>query len=276
MISEAFAKQLGYNVKLGCGRTTLHFREAPSATLLNGLGEWLRQPPKARTSSAPLLRKGLALFTKRTVVHTLSKRLRITRGASKGNGMLDWPIEEVCNTAVANHRGARMPKLVGYGYTRSRLGLVEELFLFTAMLQGHSNGLEWLERNPGRAQVLVRKAFAVLKALHGKGISHMDFWAGNVMVPDDETQPASAVDLENGFTTPPPHLPELLAFQFGFFYHRFVYRYMLEADYDHLVAEALPAYGEVPPGRFDALYAKAKHEPIGRVTRRRIFLEGRV
>lgn len=60
-------------------------------------------------------------------------------------------------------------------------------------------------------------------------------------------------------------------FQFGFFYHREIYRFITEARYDALVYAALKAYPAVDKSRFAKVYEESKHQHIGRKERRGVF-----
>lgn len=234
-----------------------------------GLDSWLQKPGKRVVTEALALGKE-RLFGKRVRLETLAKRLRISRGKPKSEGLFDWPVEELVNVAEASYRKARIAGLVAFGFTRSRLGLVSDIFMLFELLEDHLDGLQWLSRNPTRINELLAQAFALIAALQQKGIQHMDLWVGNIMLPHDASLPAKAVDLENCFTQPTECLSEILAFQFGFLYFRHVYRYITEVEYDRLVRAELGRYS-IDSKRFEMVYARAKHEPIGRYERRALF-----
>lgn len=276
MSKDDYRQTLGYPHRITHGRTVCYFRDLPDAPVMAGMQAWLSQPLQTRVSAEQVPGDGLSLFGKRVRVGKLSKRIRSTRGLPKRDGTYDWLVEEMINTAEANVRGARVPELVGYGYTRSSLGLVTEQFLVTRMLQGYVDGAQWLRTHPGSVHELIATLFAMLKALYDKGISHMDLWAGNLMIADDPSEPAMVIDLENCFTTPPQHLPELLALQMSLPYRCSLYAYITEADYDRLVYETLWTYGDIDLGRFAPLYAQAKHQRITNEARRPIFTKGRL
>ena len=225
--------------------------------------------------SAPLKGMENDLFAKSQPLDSLRPKLRVTFGRAKRDGAFDWPVEEVINTLGAQKRGAPVAGLYGFGYRKSALGLIQEFFIFTEMLDGHLNGLTWLKRERN-IQNLIHVSFNLLHALHSKDIVHMDFWANNVMIDPQQPTRAKAIDLENCFLTPTDHLTEVLAFQFGFYYRREIFRYVIEHDYDRLVFEELGKYDGIDRRRFDETYALSKHENISRRARREIFHKGTV
>lgn len=225
--------------------------------------------------SAPLKGMESDLFAKSQPLDSLRPKLRVTFGRAKRDGAFDWPVEEVINTFGAQQRGAPVANLYGFGYRKSALGLIQEFFIFTEMLDGHLNGLEWLKQEHD-IQSLIRVSFNLLHALHSKNIVHMDFWANNVMVNLEQPTLAKAIDLENCFLTPTDHLTEVLAFQFGFYYRREIFRFVIEQDYDRMVQEELDRYTGVDRNRFDEMYTLSKHENISRRARREIFHNGTV
>jgi hypothetical protein len=274
MPREDFRHAINYPHRVTCGKTVYFFRDKPDADVLDAMHNWLARPLKRRLATEPLPHANVALFGKRVSIRNLRKQVRATRGVRKSNGTYDWLVEEMINTAEANQRGAAVPEMVGYGYTRSRLGWVKEQFLVTRLLHGYTDGAQWLRAHPGSVQQLISTLFGVLRDLHGKGISHIDLWAGNVMIPSTPGEPAMAIDLENCFTTPPQYLPELLALQFALPYRCSLYRYITEVDYDQRVHEELARYGNIDLTRFAPLYAQAKHERITNEARRPVFTQG--
>lgn len=226
--------------------------------------------------SAPL--KGLEdeIFAKAQPLDSLKARIRVTLGRAKRNGMFDWPVEEVLNTLEAQRRGAPIAPLAGFGYSKSPLGITQEYFIFTELLNEHINGISWLETAPDKVETFIRQSFGLLRSLHDKDITHMDFWANNVMVSVACKQPPKAIDLENCFPKTSRYFSETLGFQFGFFYQRDIYRFITEARYDQLVSEELEAYGALDGKAFEHIYRLSKHEKIGRKDRREIFLKGTV
>ncbi|MBC3476334.1 MULTISPECIES: lipopolysaccharide kinase InaA family protein [Pseudomonas] len=254
-------------------RTTLRFQRPLPPHTHQAFAQLIEQPPSAKRVSAPLDCDVSALFTKREQLDSLKKKWRVQRGNPKRNGMYDWAVEELINTREAARRGARVPELIGYGYSRSKLGLIQDFFLITRLLTGHVDGLSKVREAPETVGNVILATFELLHALHAQGITHMDLWAANVMLPTQGE--AQAIDLENSFFVPTAHLAETLGFQFGFFYYREIYRYITEADYDALVAQALAQYfPTVDRSAVERVYAVAKHENIGRLERREIFTNG--
>lgn len=255
-------------------RTTLHLHgEIPAYTRV-ALERLIDSPPTAKRVSAPLDCQQSELFTKREQLDSLKKKLRVHLGNPKRSGIYDWAIEEMINTCEAQRRGARVPGLIGYGYRRSRLGLIEDFFLITQLLRDHVDGFTVIRREPDAIRPLIDAVFELLCSLHSDGIVHMDLWAANVMLPKEGDGPAQAIDLENCFYEPTNYFSEVLGFQLGFFYYREMYRYITEADYDSLVEAALDAYPTLNRPAFAETYDISKHQDIGRLERREIFHRG--
>lgn len=253
--------------------TTLHLQAPIAPHTRQALERLIAQTATAKRVSAPLPCAHSQFFTKREKLDSLKKKLRIQRGKPKRNGMFDWSLEELLNTREAARRGARVPALAGYGYSRSRFGLVQDFFLITELLSDHEDGLATIRKSPAAVHRVMQAAFELLHALHAKGVTHMDLWAANVMLPKQGK--ARAIDLENSFSGPTAFFSETLGFQFGFFYYREIYRYITEADYDAAVECALAEYfPDVQRAAFNRVYALAKHEEIGRLERRDIFTSG--
>lgn len=225
--------------------------------------------------SAPLKGMENDLFAKSQPLDSLRPKLRVTFGRAKRDGTFDWPVEEVINTLGAQKRGAPVAGLYGFGYRKSALGLIQEFFIFTEMLDGYVSGLDWLNQTRD-IHGLINVSFKLLRSLHGKGVVHMDFWANNVMIDPKRPTAAKAIDLENCFLTPSDYLTEVLAFQFGFYYRREIFRFVIEKEYDHLVMEELAHYEGIDRERFAEMYAASKHENISRRARREIFHKGTV
>ncbi|WP_243667073.1 lipopolysaccharide kinase InaA family protein [Pseudomonas brassicae] len=266
----------GYPFTFKHQRSTLHLKRPVSASTAKVFTQLLSQERLAKRVSAPLPSGEHALFAKRQVLETLPKKIRFARGTRKRCGMFDWPIEELINTAEAHRRGACVPAVVGYGYTKSRLGLMDDFFIITELLQNYTDGYQWLLAKPEEVERVIAAAFALMFSLNSSGIYHMDLWAANVMMCNDGTAPTCAIDLENCFSATAPFLSETLGFQFGFFYRREVYRYIDEQDYDERVRQALQAYQDVDHPRFCAVYEQAKHQDVGRKERRGAFSQGRI
>lgn len=168
-----------------------------------------------------------------------------------------------------------MAPLVGFGHTKSKLGLTREVFLLTELLGELVDGNVWLKNNPDNVEQFIATAFDLLGSLSAKDITHMDFWAANVMISTDGNS-ARAIDLENGFPYRSPFFSETLGFQMGFFYYREIHKFITERHYDVLVEKFIATQGPFDRARFDAVYQLAKHEKVGRKERRDVFLNGKL
>lgn len=265
-----------FSFKLNHRRATLHFKTPPAAFTAQALQRLIEQKRSAKRVSAPLDCSKSALFTKRQQLDSLKKKLRVAFGNTNPNDLNDWVIEELINTAEAHKRGAPVAPLVGFGYSKDRLGLMDDFFIITGLLEGYTDGWLWISTRPNQVETLIASAFELLHSLHQQGISHMDLWAANVMIPEHAPGPAKAIDLENCFCRPTDFLSETLGFQFGFFYRREIYRFITEAHYDQLVDAALARYPGIDRERFNHCYQISKHEDVGRKSRRAVFLEGKL
>lgn len=257
-------------------RSTLHLKAPVIASVAEALTQLLSQERQAKRVSAPLPLGEHALFAKRQVLETLPKKIRFARGTRKRCGMFDWPIEELINTAEAHRRGTCVPAVVGYGYTKSRLGLMDDFFIITELLQNYTDGYQWMLARPEEVERVIDKAFKLLFSLNSSGVYHMDLWAANVMMCDKGVGATFAIDLENCFVQETEYLSETLGFQFGFFYLREVNGLVDEAQYDAAVKLALQRYASVDLERFIKIYQVSKHRHLGRKDRRDVFLRGNV
>ena len=270
--------QSDYPITFVSGNTTLHLCQPPSVEAQQALEQLIkkRKANKLTRASAPLSSGPRPLFAKVQPLDTFKAKVRVTLGKPQRNGRFDWPLEELLNTREAQRRGAPMPALEGYGYTRDRLGLTREYFILTRLLDEHIEGMRWLKHNPDKVVTFILNAFELLGSLSRKNITHMDFWAGNIMIPKKSQKPLQAIDFENCFAEPPPHFSATLGFQLGFFYHREIYKLITEADYDHLVDQYIQALPGVSRKQFDEAYHPSKHEHVGRKERREVFLSGKL
>ncbi|MDN4543931.1 MULTISPECIES: hypothetical protein [unclassified Pseudomonas] len=270
------ALQCDYPVTFVFGSTTLHLSEQLSIEARQALEQLIkkRRAQKLTRASAPLVSGKTPLFAKVQPLDTFKAKLRVSLGKPQRNGRFDWPLEELINTHEAQRRGIQMPPLQGYGYTRNRLGLTQEYFILTHLLDGYVDGVQWLKRNPGDVETFIQNAFELLQSLSRKNITHMDFWAGNIMIGEMPQQPLKAIDFENCFADQTHHFSETLGFQLGFFYRRDIYKLITEANYDRLVDEHIRQFPDLSRQKFDEVYHASKHEHIGRKQRREIFLNG--
>ena len=150
---------------------------------------------------------------------------------------------------------------------------MQDFFLITELLHDHVDGLSKAREAPAAVSAVIEATFELLHALHRRGITHMDLWVANVMLPQQGK--ARAIDLENCFFGQTDYPDEILGFQFGFIYFREIYRYITEADYDSAVEQALATYfPDIGRAGFDRIYALAKHQEVGRLERRDIFNNG--
>ncbi|MEN0107175.1 MAG: hypothetical protein AAGC84_12215 [Pseudomonas sp.] len=274
-----FSRQLhlDYPYPLHINNTTLFLREAPDAGALQALQQLVHSRKKAnhKRYSRPFMAGSNALFAKIQPLNTLKAKLRVTCRRTHSDGRYDWPIEELLNTAEANRRGLGVAPLVGFGHTKSRLGLTREVFLLTGLLNDRIDGHLWLKQHPEDVRQFIATAFKLLASLNAENIIHMDLWAANIMIsPDGHC--ARAIDLENAFAYRSEYFSEVLGFQMGFFYYREIHKFIIERHYDELVEAFIATQGPFDRARFDAVYQLVKHEKVGRKERRDVFLSGKL
>jgi hypothetical protein len=258
--------------------TTLHLSEQPSTEAQQALEQLIhkRRAHKLTRASAPPASGDAPLLAKVQPLDTLKAKMRVTFGKPQRNGRFDWPLEELINTLEAQRRGVQMPPLQGFGYTKDRLGLTQEYFIITRLLDDHIDGVQWLKRNPDSVETSILDAFELLSSLSHKNITHMDFWAGNIMIPETPRTPLKAIDFENCFAGQTNHQSETLGFQLGFFYRRDIYKLITEAAYDRLVDEYIRQIPGISEEKFNEVYLASKHEYVGRKQRREVFLNGKL
>lgn len=261
---------------LNCQKTTLHLKDDPPPATRQALVELIQQRSNKKLSrvSAPLKACNELMFVKVQPLDSFKAKVRVTLSRAQRNGRFDWPLEELINTHEAHARGANVSRLLGFGYTKSTLGLTKEFFIITRLLNQYVDGLQWMEQNPQRIEHFIESSFELLSTLNQKAITHMDFWAANVMVSLQEGGQPKAIDLENCFRATSKHPAETLGFQMGFFYRRDVYRFITESRYDELVERHIRGIEHIDRAKFLTVYKASKHEKIGRKERREIFLSG--
>lgn len=258
--------------------TELHFREKPCRHIEHSLRQLVtnRRKRDATRMTAIISGSEQLMFAKVQRLDSFKSKVRVTLGTPQRNGRFDWPLEELQNTLHVQERGVETSALLGFGYTSNAMGLAQDYFLITQLLEDHTDGAKWLAEHPEQIETFLQKAFQLLDSLTSKNISHMDFWVGNLMQPSDGQGSLKAIDFENCFSRPTQYLSETLGFQLGFLYHRQVYRFITEARYDGLVREYLKQKPTVSMDNFNKVYQVSKHNHLGRKERREVFLQGRL
>ena len=256
---------------------TLHVRDNASADVLSPIAELIGRHGHEPLNGGLTRRVGAfhsRFFVKTEKIDSFPSRLRATLGLQGSGGGRTWLVEELRNSVEAFSRGAPVPSVVGFGYQRRGRRLVREFFLVSEMLDSHINGLDWI-RVPGTdIEPFLLNCFALFRDLHDREVFHLDLWVGNIMLNPAQPEQLRAVDLENCHIGGVPYLAEMLGFQFGFFYFRFVRDLISEARYDELVNTALQVYTGIDRERFARVYEALKHQPISRKKRRQLILQG--
>jgi hypothetical protein len=259
-------------------KATLNFCQPPEAQMLDGIARLIEPSDQERSNRIKTCvgHGDRKFFIKVQRVEALPMKLRIALGRPKRSGRFDWPIEELVNTYIASQRGADTPRVVGFGVIKPRFGIVQEFVLLTEFLDGHLNGLQWLQKHPERAPVLIKACMKLIVDMHSRRLTHLDLWIANVMVPEGEESALRVIDLENVFTRPSAFYSETLGFQLGFLYRKEMYSFIDEASYDGLVDDFLAESADIDRAAFQRIYEVSKRNKPSHKKRRRIFLEGKI
>ena len=257
-------------------KATLNFSRPPSVAVLAAIGKLIEPHYLDRPNRISQLvgHDGCKFFMKVQRVETLPKKFRITLGRPKRSGRFDWPIEELLNTIIAAERGVETARIVGFGVVKPRFGIVQEFVLLTEFLEGHLNGLQWLQKHPERVVEFIKGCMNLIVDMRNRGLIHLDLWVANVMVPEKQWNTLRVIDMENVFTRPSGFNSETLGFQLGFLYRKEMNHFIDEALYDSLVADFLRECVEIDGAAFARVYTASKHNKFSHKKRRKIFLEG--
>lgn len=256
---------------------TVHAQDSSSTAILSPVAALLNRrghEPLRGSLTRCMSTSGARFFVKTEKIDSFPSRLRATFGLHRSEGGYTWLVEELRNSVEAWHRGAPVPRVAAFGYQRRGRRLVREFFLVSEMLDGHINAMEWIQRPGVDVEQLLLNCFALFKQLHDREIFHLDLWLANIMLDPQQPDQLRVVDLENCYIGTTAYLSEMLGFQFGFFFFRFVREHISEERYDQLVNEALQAYADVDRERFSRVYDVVKRQPTSRKKRRLLVLHG--
>lgn len=214
------------------------------------------------------------IFVKTARIKSLASRLRISLGLKRRSGAYDWALAELHNNIKASQRTNLIPRLIGYGFIKRNLGLVNEVFLAYENLDDHVDGLAWIRKNPSKIEIFIQASLSLITTLNWQGIYHLDLWAANFMLPTDNINGLKVIDLENCFIGIGAHHSETLGFQFGFLYQDTLNQFITEAHYDALVSVYIGSLGGVDQVRFQPFYQRFKHQSADRKDRHLIPRHG--
>jgi hypothetical protein len=255
-------------------RTTLFTQSDDPETLLDAIEHFIeaRIAAKRKRLSGPL-QQAPHLFAKTYKIRSFPARLRITFNLKRRIGGYDWAVTEIFNNIRAEALNAPTPRLIGFGYTRGRSGLIQEVFLINENLAAYSNGTHWLS-GEDRIEEFVSRALALIQELNGKHIYHLDPWAGNIMLATEGSNPTRMIDLENCVIGETPHSDATLGFQVGYLYQIRMKGLISESRYDTLVRRAMAERQQPCGERFEEAYSKYKSQRICKKNRRAIVTRG--
>lgn len=249
-----------YNTKELLGATLHHFRAREEANKT-----WL---------SAPIYTNKKTFFIKSTELSSFPSRARVTLNLKRTNGLYDWPIAELHNNITINNLTEQTPTLIGHAIRTSCTGLAKDIVLIFEYLNNHIDGLQWIKENPNQIREFIKLTMEFIISLNNTGIIHLDLWARNVMLPENEPTAIKLIDLENCMIGHTRFPSETLGFQFGFLFHHTLKNHINEDEYDLIVEEKLPSGDGFQRPRFEKYYQYFKHVHASRKERQTIIKRG--
>jgi hypothetical protein len=278
VVQSLKAVKATFSLRHQVANATLNFAKTPNPLMLEAIDRLFASANHGRPKRVSQLvaHQDCKVFMKIQHIETLPKKLRIMLGRRKRSGRFDWPVEELLNTVIAAERGIGSARVIGFGMVKPRLGVIREFVLLTEFLDGHLNGLQWLEKHPEGADQFVKKCMDVIVGMNRSGFTHLDLWIANIMVPDEHEKALRIIDMENVFTRESAFHSETLGFQLGFLYRKDLHRYMCESRYDSMVSEFLREQADVDEAAFERIYTPSKQQKFSHRTRRKIFLQGKL
>lgn len=262
--------------------TTIYATDIEAGESLKSLFPQIREVLSGRRKTGkkrlacPTSDTASALFIKSSTIDSIPARIRTTLGIKRRSGLYDWALEELNNHTEAQKRTALVPKLLGYGLVRQRSGLVTEVFLSYEHLANWRDGFSWLQQNPSQANSFANACLELITQLNQEGIYHLDLWAGNVMINEDNLEHLKVIDLENCYIGENHNPSETLGFQFAFLYQHQLHSFISESHYDQLVNAQLARLGDIELSRLRLFYEHFKHHGADRKERHLIPKTGQM
>lgn len=216
------------------------------------------------------------IFLKISPLSSIPSKVRATLAIKRRSGLYDWPLEELSNHAKAQKRTQLIPRLLGYGVIRQRNGLVSEIFLNYEHLKGWDDAYSWLKTQAKQTHEFAKAGLELILQLNRQNIYHLDLWAGNMMLNNNDISNLKAIDLENCFIGNNPHPSETLGFQFAFLYQHQLSEFIPEPLYDQFVKSCLAKVEHIEKARFNIFYEHFKHHGADRKERHLIPKTGRL
>ncbi|MGE8048804.1 hypothetical protein ACQKPT_10965 [Pseudomonas monteilii] len=62
--------------------------------------------------------------------------------------------------------------------------MMQDFFLITELLDDHVDGLSIIRATPEAVSAVIEATFELLHALQRRGVTHIDLWVANVMLPE--------------------------------------------------------------------------------------------
>jgi hypothetical protein len=262
--TQEFLDAYPYKVRFGCVviHTRLPLPEEAKVTLC----QIVTSGATRRRSHAQIQCKDCRIFVKREQIDTFKKKVRINFNLVRTGETFDHPIEELKNCYCAETRDAPVAPLLGYGYKNSHLGIIDETYILTVLMTRYLTAKQMLSFYRNDTSKIIRSAFILKYNLNKKGIFHLDFWLGNIMIAENFS--ARAIDLEHCIVDDKKHYSSIIGYQFGHLYRLDLHFYIPENVYDRHVRAAVKLfYKDVEKDKFDYAYNVSKHERLSRVTK---------
>lgn len=260
------------NITIATHQPTRHdAQELLSATLSHFR---VRNEANRTWLSGPILTDRKTFFIKSTELSSFPSRARVTLNLKRTNGLYDWPIAELHNNIAINKLTEHTPTLIGHAIRTNCTGLVKDVVLIFEHLNDHIDGLQWIKENPTQISELIKSTMEFIISLNNKGIIHLDLWARNVMLPENEPTTLKLIDLENCMIGHTRFPSETLGFQFGFLFQHTLKNHISEDKYNLIVEEALPTEDWFQRSRFEKYYHYFKHTHASRKERKNIINRG--
>ncbi|MBZ0332623.1 hypothetical protein [Marinobacter sp. AL4B] len=162
-----------------------------------------------------------------------SQRVRALLGIQR-HGRYEWATAEI-HTALQMQGKPYIPKLYAYGWSKTRFGLPDRIFSITEFLS-ETKSVEEIARDEESSEIALRLALDTFRQAIDDGLLHLDPWAGNCLISDDQKK-CWLVDLEFSKLNSQAPIEHTLGFCCGFFYKGSITKRFTPLEYRGFVAD---------------------------------------